>query len=91
MIASRASALPSASETRERDCAGIASRSPSCSMPMMPDSGVRSSWLMVARNSDLARVASSALSRASRSASSWRLCERASRMNAVAAQPRSLR
>ena len=91
MMASSASALPSASETRERDGAGIGSRSPSCSMPMMPDSGVRSSWLIVARNSDFARVASSALSRARRSASSWRLCARASRMNAVAAQPRSLR
>jgi len=91
MMASSASALPSASDTRERDCAGICSRRPSCSMPMMPDSGVRSSWLIVARNSDFARVASSALSRARRSASSWRLWVRASRMKAVAAQPLSLR
>ena len=35
---------------------------------MMAFSGVRSSWLMLARNSDFERLAASALERASRSA-----------------------
>ena len=43
-------------------------------MPMTPFIGVRISWLMFARNSLLARLASSAASRASRSARSTRLC-----------------
>ena len=38
-------------------------------MPMMPFIGVRISWLMLARNSDLSRDASSAASRASTSSS----------------------
>ena len=43
-------------------------------MPITPFIGVRISWLMVARNSLLARLAASAASRACRSSSSARLC-----------------
>ena len=50
-------------------------------MPMMPFIGVRISWLMLARNSDLARVEASAWSRASTSsvacALSCRVCSSA--------------
>jgi hypothetical protein len=45
-------------------------RSPSSENPMIDCSGVRSSWLMLAMNSLLAREASSAASRASRVARS---------------------
>ena len=44
-------------------CASIAA-----SIPKMPFMGVRSSWLMIARNSDLALLARSARSSASRRA-----------------------
>ena len=47
-----------------------ASRSSSCSIPITPLIGVRISWLMLARNWDLARFAASAASFAARS-SSW--------------------
>ena len=40
---------------------GVSIRIPD--MPMMPFIGVRSSWLMLARNSDFSREASSAWSR----------------------------
>ena len=43
-------------------------------MPITPFIGVRISWLIVARNSLLARLAASAASRACRSSSSARLC-----------------
>ena len=44
-------------------CSGSKSVSRASSvMPMMPFMGVRISWLMFARNSDLARVAASAVS-----------------------------
>ena len=45
-------------------------------MPMMPFMGVRISWLMLARNSLLARLAASAASLARRSASSARFVAR---------------
>ena len=51
---------------------GVSSSSPV--MPMTPFIGVRISWLIVARNSLLARLAASAASRACRSSSSARLC-----------------
>ena len=49
-------------------------------MPMMPFIGVRISWLMLARNSLLARLAASAASLARRSSSSARLRSVMSRM-----------
>ena len=52
-------------------CSGVRSVSSSSSvMPSTPFIGVRISWLMVARNSDLARCAASAASFARRSSSS---------------------
>ena len=51
---------------------GVSSSSPV--MPITPFIGVRISWLIVARNSLLARLAASAASRACRSSSSARLC-----------------
>ena len=82
---------------RLQDCSAMAAHS-SCSssrpedcmresMPMMPFMGVRSSWLILARNSDLAWSAASAASRASSSSlvrsrtsssrwSRWRLSSR---------------
>ena len=53
-------------------------------MPMTPFIGVRISWLMVARNSDLSRDASSALSRARMRASSASLRSLMSRAITVA-------
>ena len=48
--------------------------SSSCSMPSTPFMGVRSSWLIMARNSDLARFADSASSRALISSCMARCC-----------------
>ena len=54
-------------------CSGVSAvRRASESIPMTPFSGVRISWLMLARNSDLARVACSAASLASSSSASTR-------------------
>ena len=57
--------------SRYSRCSGDSSVSSASSvMPMTPFIGVRISWLMLARNSLLARLAASAASRACRSASS---------------------
>ncbi|MCY1453851.1 hypothetical protein D9M71_708720 [compost metagenome] len=48
--------------------------SSSCSMPSTPFIGVRSSWLIIARKSDLARLAFSASSRAPTSWAMLRCC-----------------
>ena len=57
---------------RRRCCSGdrgVSSRV--CSMPRMPFRGVRISWLMLARNSLLVRLAASAFSRAATSSASF--------------------
>ena len=58
-------------------------------MPITPFIGVRISWLIVARNVDLARDASSAASRAS--ASSWRALVWAVRRRAMRMEVRAIR
>ncbi len=57
----------------------------SCDSPITPFIGVRISWLIVARNSDLARDACSAASRAASSSSCarcWSISSRAVRITA---------
>ena len=82
MMASSAS--PRAADRRRRTPAARRSSGVSSSsavMPITPFIGVRISWLMVARNSDLSRDVSSALSRARMRASSASLRSLMSRAN----------
>ena len=75
MIVSRASALSAMVWAKSRCPAGRSPSSGRLLMPMTAFIGVRTSWLMLARNSDLARVARMAVSRAS---SSWPTSPRSS-------------
>ena len=65
MMASSDSPLVRSVSTKSR-CVGVSSVSSSRPvMPMTPFIGVRISWLMLARNSDLVRLPASAISLAS--------------------------
>ena len=83
MIVIKLSAHARARTRKSRRSASSAVSSASSVIPKMPFIGVRISWLMVARNSLLARLPASAVSFADRSSSSACLRSVMSRTNAV--------
>jgi len=87
MIVSSASADRSTASAHSRwSVSSFVSRS-SLVMPRMPFIGVRISWLIVARNSDLSREASREASRAPASSCSARFRALMSRAKALNSQP----
>ena len=83
MMSSSASADSRAASRCSR-CPGSRSVSPSSSViPITPLSGVRISWLTLARKMLLARLARSAASFASRSSAAWRRRSSSARLSAV--------